>query len=71
MALAPNEALISAGLAWVLSCMGRTEDAQEAAARALRLKAFSVDEHLGSVGTAYAVAGRYEEARTPLHPDYS
>ena len=66
VALAPNEALSSAGLAWVLSCMGKTEDAQKAAARVLRLKAFSVDEHLGIVGTAYAVAEHYEEARAPL-----
>ena len=46
--------------------MGRTEDALEAAAQALRLKPNVVDGHLASVGAAYAVAGRYEEARAPL-----
>jgi adenylate cyclase len=55
-----------AGLAVVLSCVGRTEEALEAAAQALRLKSFIADEHLASVGTAYAVAGRYAEARAPL-----
>ena len=38
VALAPTEAGSYAGLAEVLSCMGRTEDALEAAAQALRLK---------------------------------
>src|SRR5262245_3018542 len=46
--------------------MGRTEEALEAAAQALCLKSLVVDNHLASVGTAYAVAGRYEEARAPL-----
>jgi len=64
--LAPTEAGTYAALAWVLSCMGRTEDALEAAAQALRLKCLVADHHLSSVGTAYAVAGRYEEARVPL-----
>jgi adenylate cyclase len=65
-ALASNEAETYAGLAEVLSHMGRTEDALEAVAQALRLKPFMADGHLASVGTAYAVAGRYEEARTVL-----
>jgi adenylate cyclase len=47
--------------------MGRTEDALEAAAQALRLKSEDADEYfLAGVGAAYAVAGRYEEARAPL-----
>jgi tetratricopeptide (TPR) repeat protein len=47
--------------------MGRTEDALEAAAQALRLKSGDADEYfLAGVGAAYAVAGRYEEARAPL-----
>jgi adenylate cyclase len=46
--------------------MGRTEDALEAAAQALRLKPLIVDAHLDSVGAAYAVAGHYEEAVAPL-----
>jgi adenylate cyclase len=66
VALAPTEAWSYAALAEVLSRMGRTEDALAAAARALRLTSFIMDEHLGGVGTAYAVAGRYEEARVAL-----
>jgi adenylate cyclase len=66
VALAPTEAWSFAALAEVLSYMGRTEDALEAAAQALRLKPLIADAHLDSVGTAYAVAGRYEEARVPL-----
>jgi TolB-like protein/tetratricopeptide (TPR) repeat protein len=64
--LGPTEALSYAALAEVLSDMGRTDDALEAATQALRLKSQLADIHLGSVGTAYAVAGRYEEARVPL-----
>jgi tetratricopeptide (TPR) repeat protein len=66
VALAPTEAESYAALAEVLSCMGRTEEALEAAAQALRLKPAVAYGHLGGVGTAYAVAGRYEEARAPL-----
>ena len=66
MALAPNDAWTHAALAEVLSYMGRMEDALEAAAQALRLEPEFVDEHLAGVGTAYAVAGRYEEARAAL-----
>jgi len=66
VALAPNDAWSYAALAEVLSCMGKTENALEAAARALRLKFVVVDAHLASVGAAYTVAGRYEEARAPL-----
>jgi adenylate cyclase len=66
VALAPTEAGSYALLAQVLSYMGRTEDALEAAAQALRLKPEIADFHLVGVGAAYAVAGRYEEARAPL-----
>jgi adenylate cyclase len=66
VALAPNDALSTAALAEVLSRVGRTEEAVEAAAQALRLKALVADTHLAGVGAAYAVAGRYEEARAPL-----
>jgi hypothetical protein len=59
MALAPPEAGSYAALAEVLSCMGRTEEAVEAAAQAQRLRANIVDPHLASIGTAYAVAGHY------------
>jgi adenylate cyclase len=66
VALAPTEAVSYAALAEVLSYMGRSEEALEAAAQALRLKPFIADDHLASVGTAYAVAGRYAEAQAPL-----
>jgi TolB-like protein/DNA-binding winged helix-turn-helix (wHTH) protein/Tfp pilus assembly protein PilF len=66
VALAPNEATSTAGLAVVLSLVGRTAEAVEAAAQALRLKPLVVDAHLFQVGTAYAVAGAYDEAREPL-----
>ena len=66
VALAPTVADSYAALAEVLSYMGRSEDALAAAAQALRLKAEFVDDHLAGVGSAYAVAGRYEEARAPL-----
>jgi adenylate cyclase len=66
VALAPTEAWSYAALAEVLSRVGRTEDALAAAAQALHLKSFIADEHLGGVGAAYAVAGRYEEARAAL-----
>ncbi|MBI3797617.1 MAG: tetratricopeptide repeat protein [Deltaproteobacteria bacterium] len=66
VALAPDEADCYAALAVVLSCMGRSEAAVEAATQALRLKPAGADSHLGDVGTAYAVAGHYEEARAPL-----
>jgi adenylate cyclase len=66
VALDPNDARSYAALAEVLSCVGRTEDALAAAAQALRLKPWVADEHLAGVGAAYAVAGRYAEARAPL-----
>jgi adenylate cyclase len=66
VALAPTEAGSYAALAVVLSRVGRTEDALEAAAQALHLKPAIADGHLADVGTAYALAGRYEEARAPL-----
>jgi adenylate cyclase len=66
VALDPTEAGSYAALAVVLSCMGRAEDALEAAAQALRLKSVPADGHLVEVGVAYAVAGRYEEARALL-----
>jgi len=66
VALAPTEADSYAALAEVLSYMGRTEDALEAAAQALRLQSEVADYHLADVGAAYAVAGRYEEARAAL-----
>src|SRR5262249_21993852 len=66
VALAPPIAGNYAALAEVLSCMGRTEEALEAAAQALRLKPVAVDYHLDHVGAVYSVAGHYEEARAAL-----
>jgi tetratricopeptide (TPR) repeat protein len=66
VALAPAGAWNSAGLAEVLSCVGRTEEALEAAEKALRLKPGSLDDHLSAIGATYAITGRYEEARTLL-----
>ena len=54
------------GLAEVLSRMGRSEKALQAAEQALRLQPAIVEAHLASVGTAYAVAGRPEQALAPL-----
>jgi adenylate cyclase len=64
--LVPTEADSYAALAEVLSRVGRIKDALEAAARALHLKPQVADEHLASVGAAYAIAGHYAEARDPL-----
>jgi adenylate cyclase len=66
VALGPNEARCYAALAETLSRVGRREDALEAAAQALRLKSNFADDHLAGVGTAYAMAGRYEEAQASL-----
>jgi adenylate cyclase len=66
VALTPTEAWGYAALAEMLSRVGRSEEALEAAAQALRLKTETGDEHLYSIGAAYAMAGRYEEAWTPL-----
>src|SRR5262249_13943555 len=66
VALAPTEAWSYAALAEVLSYMGRTEEALAAAAQALHLKSLIADQPLSSVGTAYAVAGRYAQARAAL-----
>jgi adenylate cyclase len=71
LVLDPNGAGSYATLAETLSRGGRTEDGLEAAAQALRLKAVTgtpgtVDEYLVSVGGAYSLAGRPEEAIGPL-----
>jgi TolB-like protein/Flp pilus assembly protein TadD len=67
VALAPTEAWTYTALAVVQSCMGRTEEALGAVAKALRLPtADAADVQLMDVGIAYTVAGRYEEARAPL-----
>ncbi len=64
--LTPTAAEGYAGLAEVLSLVGRSEEALEAASQALHLKPLVVDIHLINVGAAYAVAGHYTEARDSL-----
>jgi adenylate cyclase len=66
IALDPNSASGHAGLAEVLSRVGRPEEAVGMAERALHLKPLVVDEHLRSIGDAYDLAGRPEEAIIPL-----
>jgi adenylate cyclase len=66
VALASHEADSYAVRAEVLSRVGKTEEALEAATQALRLKPQFADGHLAGVGSAYAVAGHYEEAIAPL-----
>ena len=66
VALAPTVAESYAALAEVLSCMGRTADALNAAAQAQHQKNEFADDHIASIGTAYTIAGRYEEARPLL-----
>src|SRR5216683_1089036 len=66
VAVAPTEARGHAALAMVLSYMGRSEDALEAAAQALRLQSRSTLRGLFQVVIADVVARRYKEARAPL-----
>jgi adenylate cyclase len=67
VSLAPTEAATYASLADVLSRVGRTDEALDAAAQALRLKSsFTVEEHLDAIGRAYSLAGKPEEAIAPL-----
>jgi adenylate cyclase len=66
IALDPNEAWSYAGLAEVLSCVGRPEAAMEMVEQALRRKPRHADWHLSSVGAAYYLAGRPDEAIAPL-----
>jgi TolB-like protein/Flp pilus assembly protein TadD len=71
VAVAPTETLSRAALATVLSYIGRSEDAQEAAAQALRLRSRSTLRGPFNVAIADAVAGRYKEARAPLERSIS
>ncbi len=66
IALGPNEAWGVAVLAEVLSRMGRTEEALKVVEQAWRLQPLTVDFHLDSIGAAYYLAGRPEEAIAPL-----
>ena len=62
VALEPNRSDSYAGLAFVLSYTGRSEEALRAAEHALRLKPYFVDGGLDMVAIAYANSGRLEEA---------
>src|SRR5216684_2826527 len=71
VAVAPTETLSRSALAAVLSYIGRSEDAQEAAAQALRLRSRSTLRGPFNVAITEAVAGRYKEARAPLERSVS
>jgi len=67
ISFSPDDASYRAVQAAVLSSAGRSEDALKAAGSALHLQSSSaLDAHLVQVGTAYALAGRPEEAIAPL-----
>jgi tetratricopeptide (TPR) repeat protein len=67
IALEPNNATGYAGLAQVLSRVGRSEEAIEMIEQASRRKPRgAADQHLYTVGSAYDLAGRPEEAIAPL-----
>jgi adenylate cyclase len=66
VALGPAEAESYAALAEVLSRGGKSEEALEAAAQALRLKSQLGTTLAANVATAYELAGHHEEARTLL-----
>jgi tetratricopeptide (TPR) repeat protein len=65
IALDPNNVDSYAFQANVLNFAGRPEEALRMAEQALRLKPFVADQHLTSVGAAYYLAGRPEEAIAP------
>jgi tetratricopeptide (TPR) repeat protein len=66
IALDPNGANSYAGLAEVLSRVGRAEEAVAMIEQALHRKPFIPDTHWSNIGTAYYLAGRPEEAIAPL-----
>jgi tetratricopeptide (TPR) repeat protein len=66
IALDSNEAWGYAVLAEALSRVGRQAEALQLVEQALRRKPLVADGHLSSVGIAYALAGRPEEAIAPL-----
>jgi tetratricopeptide (TPR) repeat protein len=65
-ALNPNGADGYAGLAVTLSRVDRAEDALRMVEQALRYQSGTADRHLASIGVAYDLAGRPEEAIAPL-----
>jgi tetratricopeptide (TPR) repeat protein len=66
IALDPNNAFGYAFLAEILSRVGRSEEAVGMIEQALRCKPRTPDGHLRSVGVAYYLARRLEEAIAPL-----
>jgi len=46
--------------------MGSTTEALDTAAQSQQLKDEFADDHIASIGTAYTIAGHYEEARAVL-----
>ena len=66
VALDPNGALTYAALAEVLSSMDRSPDAWRRRQTGATPEVHVVDAHLNSIGTAYCLAGRPEEAIAPL-----
>jgi adenylate cyclase len=64
--LGPTEAREYAGLAEMLGRMGRAEEALQMVEQALHHEPFEAALHLNSVGMAYYLAGRLEEAISPL-----
>ena len=66
IALDPNEAEGYAALAEALSRVGRPEEALGWPSRRCACKPLIADDHLDSVGAAYYLAGRPEEAIAPL-----
>jgi adenylate cyclase len=66
VALDPNSADSYAVLAETLSRVGRREEAIEMVEQAQRRKPSGADRHLDSIGAAYDLAGRPEEAIAPL-----
>ena len=66
IALDPNEAWSYVGLAEVLSHVGKPQEAIEQAEQAIRLAPPYADQFLFSLGWAYYLAGKPEEAIAPL-----
>jgi adenylate cyclase len=66
VALDPNLADGYAGLAEVLSRVGKPQEAVEMVEQALRRKPFTTANQLENVGNVYALAGKLEDAIAPL-----
>jgi adenylate cyclase len=60
--LSPNAAAIIFNLGWILRCAGRPEEGIPFLEKAVRLDPIPHDYQLDSLGRAYFLTGRYEEA---------